>query len=114
MSTEGDSEIPRAKSPGETASELRTMAQDYAVQEIKDPLIALGKWVAFGLAGALLVCIGMGYLAFGLLRLLQAEVGAFDDGLTFVNYWIAAAALLVAVGLAGWGIKRNFDENDQS
>ncbi len=110
MSTKGMSEDPRAKAPGDTASELKEMVQNYAVQEIKDPLVALGKWVAFGLAGALFVCIGAGYLAIGLLRLLQAEVGAFDDGLTFLNYWIVAAALLAAIGLAGWGVSRTFDD----
>jgi fumarate reductase subunit D len=100
----------RPKSPGQTAGELKNLLQDYAVQEVKDPLVALGKWVAYGFAGAVLVCIGVAYLAFGVLRLLQAEVGAFDDGLTFLNYWFAALVLLVAIALAVWGAMRTFDD----
>jgi len=99
------------KSPGASASELKTLVKGYAIQEVKDPLAALAKWVGFGLAGAVFVCLGLGYLTFGVLRLFQSEIGAFDGGLTFINYWVAAAVLFVGMIFAGWGMKRTFDDD---
>lgn len=104
------SEKASEKSPGETFGELKTMVQSYATQEVKGPLERLGKWVAFGLAGAILVVIGVAYLGFALLRFLQTEVDAFDDGLSFVPYAIAVAVLGVAIALAGMAAKRTFDD----
>lgn len=88
---------PRApgpeKTPKETVDELKVMLVDYAKQETLGPLKALGKWVAFGMAGAILIFIGLVLWTLALLRVLQAEV--FDEGWTWVPYLITLGAVVV-------------------
>jgi hypothetical protein len=96
----------------ETFNELKAMLTDYARQETRDPLTLLGKWVAFGVAGALLVAIGLGYLAFGLLRWLQSIDGLSGDTRNFWPYLITFGGLLVCIGLAGWAMGRKFSDED--
>ena len=100
----------KEKSPGETFAELKTMVQGYAEQEVKDPLTRLAKWVGFGLGGAILVVIGVGYLGFALLRFLQSEVSWLDDGTSFGPYGFAVLGLGIAIGLAARAAKRTFDD----
>ena len=96
----------------ETATELKAMLTQYAKQETVGPIQLLGKWVAFGVAGALLVAIGVGYLTFGVLRVLQSETGAFDGkGTSALPYLIAFVMLLVFVGLAVWAMTRTFSDD---
>ena len=102
------------KSPMETFTELKSMLTDYARQETKDPFTLLGKWVAFGVAGALLVAIGIGYLAFGLLRWLQ-NVDAFEGDTR--NYWpylFTFVGLVLVTGLAVWAMTRRFSDDDDA
>lgn len=96
----------------ETVDELKTMLTDYARQETKDPLVLLGKWVAFGIAGALLVAIGVGYLSFGLLRWTQS-LDAFDGARTnFWPYFIAFVGLIACTAIAAWAMSRRFSDGD--
>ena len=77
--------------PGE-AQELLQLVIGYAKQETLDPVKNLGRFVGFGLAGALLGSLGTVLLLLGGLRLLQTETGdAFDGRLTFVPYVIVLA-----------------------
>ncbi len=101
------------KSPAQTFAELRTMVTDYARQETVGPLQHLGKWVAWGLGGAVAVAIGVGYLGYGLLRLLQNEVDSFaDTRWTWAPYLITFAFLVAWVGLMGWLMSRKFTDGD--
>ena len=77
--------------PGE-AQELFQLVIGYAKQETLDPVKNLGRFVGFGMAGALLGSLGAVLLLLGALRLLQTETGdAFDGNLTFVPYFVVLA-----------------------
>ena len=100
------------KSPVETFGEVRTMVTDYARQETVEPIKLLGKWVAFGVAGALFVAIGLSYLAFGLLRWTQSLDVFEGDTRNFWPYLIAFGGLLLATGVMGWLMTRKFSDDD--
>lgn len=77
--------------PGE-AQELFQLVVGYAKQETLDPIKNLGRFVGYGLGGALLGSLGAVLLLLGGLRLLQTETGeAFDGNLTFVPYVVVLA-----------------------
>lgn len=74
-------------------SELWTLSVDYAKQEIRDPLKGLGKYLAYGSAGMLLIGMGCVLLAIGALRALQTETGS-----TFTGNWSWAPYAIVLLG----------------
>ena len=77
--------------PGE-AQELFHLVVGYAKQETLDPVKSLGRFIGYGMAGALLGSLGAVLLLLGALRLLQTETGdAFDGNLTFVPYLVVLA-----------------------
>lgn len=78
--------------PGE-AQDLFQLVVGYAKQETLGPVKNLGRFVGFGLAGAVLGSLGGVLLLLGTLRLLQTETGeAFDGNFTFVPYLVVLAA----------------------
>lgn len=93
-----------SEQPGSMAdqlSELRELVVAYARQETVEPIKGLGRYVAFGVAGSILVGIGLGLGILALLRALQTETGTtFDGDLTWVPYLIVAGACLVLIGIA--------------
>ncbi len=98
----------------ETFGELKTMVTDYARQETVGPIKLLGKWVGFGVGGALCVAIGVSYLTFGLLRWTQSLDAFTGDTRNFWPYLIAFGGLLVVIGLAGWAMTRKFSDDDDT
>lgn len=88
--------------PGE-AQELFQLVVGYAKQETLDPIRNLGRFVGFGLAGALLGSLGTVLLLLGGLRLLQTETGsAFDGRRTWIPYVLV---LIVSGALAAGAMK---------
>ncbi|HWI03550.1 MAG TPA: hypothetical protein VNT52_06915 [Acidimicrobiales bacterium] len=88
--------------PGE-AQELFQLVVGYAKQETLDPVRNLGRFLALGMAGALLGSLGAVLLLLGGLRLLQTETGdAFDGNWNFVPYLVV---LVVSGAIAGGAIK---------
>jgi len=88
--------------PGE-AQELFQLVVGYAKQETLGPVRNLGRFLGFGLAGALLGSLGTVLLLLGGLRLLQTETGdAFDGRLTFIPYLLV---LVVSGGIAAGALK---------
>ena len=82
------------KSVPAEARELVQLVVAYAKQETIDPVRNLGRFVGFGLAGALLGSVGAVLLLLGGLRLLQTETGsAFAGRRTWIPY-----VLVVLVG----------------
>ncbi len=82
------------------AKELVDLVVGYAKQETLDPLKRLGKNVAFGVAGAVLVGTGTLFLALSALRALQTETDTFEDNLSWVPYLIVAVVLVVIAGVS--------------
>lgn len=92
---------PEEKGTGEAVQELWTLIRDYAKQETIDPLKTIGRFLGYGLAGA--VCLGLGLLFFALavLRGLQHETDQHLTGsLTWVPYLIALVVCAVVVAVA--------------
>lgn len=88
----------RKSGPTETVNSLKDLLIAYAKQETIDPLRSLGRYLGFGLAGAVLMALGIILLAVGALRALQTETGStFTGSLTWVPYLIVLAGLVVAI-----------------
>ncbi len=91
----------RIKDPiGEKLSELKETLVQYGKQEVRDPLVSLFKWTMYGVAGLVFIIAGLGYLSLGGLRLLQSEVGTFDNRLTFLPYLIICAVLVLIAAIS--------------
>jgi hypothetical protein len=78
--------------------ELRDLVLAYIRQETLEPLRSLGRYVGFGLGGALLLGSGVVMLAVGSLRVLQTETGS-----TFQGDWSWAPYAIVVVALIAGG-----------
>lgn len=99
-------------SPSDLLKDLRDLLVAYARQETLDPLRALGRYLAFGLIGSLLVAVGAVFLVVGLLRLLQdATGGAFDGAWSFAPYLIVLVVVVGAVVALGAVVARSRSEN---
>lgn len=83
------------KSASQQVQELRDLLVAYAKQETVQPMKRLGRYVAWGAAGALLTGMGVVFLAVGFLRLLQG-FDAFDGA-----SWASVLAYLVVIGTLG-------------
>jgi hypothetical protein len=74
--------------------ELRDMVITYVKQETVVPLRQLGRYIAFGIAGSLLLGLGAVLLGVGGLRALQTETGE-----TFTGDWSWAPYVIVFLAL---------------
>ncbi len=61
-------------------SELWELVQRYAKQETLDPLKSLGRYLAYGVAGAVLLAIGLVLLGLAALRAIQVETAPHLTG----------------------------------
>ena len=94
----------QSKSVPEIASELFELTKSYARQETVDPLKGVGRYLAFGVAGALALGIGVILLMLAGLRALQTETGSsFTGNWSWLPYLIV---LVVATALIGLAISR--------
>ena len=92
------------KSVPEVANELWALTKDYARQETVDPLKGVGRYLAYGSAGALLGGVGVIVLMLAGLRALQTETGTtFEGTWSWVPYVIV---LVVALLLVLWAVTR--------
>jgi FtsH-binding integral membrane protein len=92
------------KSVKDQGSELVSMVIAYAKQETLDPLKSLGRYLIWGVLGAILLSIGGLLLTLAVLRLLQTELHHHLSGsLTWVPY---VGALLFAAIIVGAAISR--------
>jgi len=90
-----------ADNPQETIRELKDLVIAYAKQETIDPLKGLGRYIGYGVGGAVLLGSGVFFLAMALLRALQTQTGdVFADWRSFFPYFIVVVVLLVIAGIA--------------
>jgi hypothetical protein len=86
-------------------TELRDLVVTYVKQETLVPLQSLGRWLAFGVAGSLLLGFGVVFLAMAVLRALQEETGeTFTGNWSWVPYLIVVVALAVGGALV-WALR---------
>jgi hypothetical protein len=94
-----------AKSIPQVASELWELSVAYAKQETIDPLKGLGRFLAFGVGGAVLFGLGSILLLLAALRALQTETDTtFTGNLSWIPYLIVLAAALLLVALVVWRV----------
>ena len=81
-------------------TELRDLVVTYVRQQTVIPLKQLGRYIAFGVGGSLLLGFGVVFLAMSGLRALQTETsGTFDGDWSWVPYLIMFVALILGAGL---------------
>jgi hypothetical protein len=100
---------PRAepKSLPTLVSELWELVVTYAKQETVEPLKGLGRYVAFGLAGSLVLGIGLVLLVLAGLRALQTETGTvFEGNWSWAPYLITLVGCAIVIVLALSATKR--------
>ncbi len=96
--------------------ELRDLVIAYFKQEALTPLKSIGRYVAFGVAGSLLLGLGVLLLGVGGLRALQTETGdTFTGDWSWAPYGIVVVALFAGGGLtwAARGARRDRAERKQ-
>lgn len=85
--------------------ELKDLVVAYAKQETLEPIKGLGKFLAMGVAGSVMLSIGLVLLVLALLRALQTETGdALDGSWSFVPYVITLVVCGVVAALAARSI----------
>ena len=95
----------QTKSLPTLAVELKDLVVAYAKQETLEPIKGLGRFIAFGIAGSVLVALGMLLLALAVIRVLQEEVPDLVDGnFSWVPYAIGIAFCAAVMALAIRGI----------
>jgi hypothetical protein len=94
-------------STGKPANDVVQLILDYAKQETLGPLKGVGRFVAFGLIGAIALSGGALLLLLALLRALQTETGGtFKGDLSWAPYLVTGGAATVLAGLAAWRISK--------
>jgi len=95
----------KAKGMPALATELWELVLAYLKQETVGPIKGLGRFLLFGLAGAVALSIGLVLLALAGLRALQTELGTtFDGNLSWIPYVLTLLGCAMAAGLAGRSI----------
>src|SRR3954451_22032613 len=97
--------------------ELWRMVLAYVRQETVEPVRNLGRFVAFGVAGSLVLALGVGLLILATLRFFQTETGStFTGNLSWVPYLIMLVVSLVLAGaaMAGWSMTRPGSKEDEA
>ena len=88
--------------------ELKDLIVAYLRQETVVPLKQLGRYLAFGIAGSLLMGVGVLLMALGLLRLLQEQTGdTFAGDWSWVPYLIVFAALVIGAAIV-WTLRKSY------
>jgi purine-cytosine permease-like protein len=86
-------------------TELWDLVVAYAKQETVDPLRALGRFIGFGIPGALLMVVGLILVSVAGLRALEFETNEHLSGnWSWTPYGIVTAFCLIVAGLAVWRI----------
>jgi len=91
------SETP--KTPTENAQEVFDLVKAYAIQETSAPLSGVGRYLKFGIPGAISLGLGFFFLALAALRGLQ-EVDFFNGGEDGIGAWVFVPYIIVFLGAA--------------
>jgi hypothetical protein len=101
VSNAPDTEPTSAKPVPEVLTELWELTVAYGKQETIEPLKGLGRFLGYGVLGAVMLGIGCMLLLLGGLRALQTQTDTtFTGNWSWAPYLIAVAAGAVLIGLA--------------
>ena len=78
--------------------ELYDLVVNYAKQETIAPIRGAGRWLAFGIIGAILMSIGLVLGVLAVLRLIQTTSLGTSNHWSWTSYLIT----IVVCSLAGW------------
>jgi len=84
--------------------EIKDLAVQYIKEETVQPLKDLGRFVAWGSAGSLLVGFGVALMLLGALRFLQEQFPVLDGTLSWLPYLIIVVLAAAVVALTFWRI----------
>lgn len=73
------------------------MLRAYAVQETLGPLRGLGRYILFGLIGAVLVSLAIILATLAVIRVLQTNTSVFGANWSFVPHLVGATMLVLAI-----------------
>lgn len=92
----------------ELLTQLRSMVLSYLHQHTLQPAKGLARFVAFGVAGSMVIGLGLVVVLVGMLRILQVHTGStFSGNLSWLPYVITAGAcFLIAAGAVAAAISR--------
>ncbi|MGI9605906.1 MAG: hypothetical protein ACR2P0_07175 [Acidimicrobiales bacterium] len=101
------------KTPTENVQEVVDLVKAYALQETAVPLQGIGRYLKFGVPGAILVGLGLFMLALAGLRGLQ-QVGIFngsdaDGWFVWAPYLIVFAGSALVLGFIATRITKGLD-----
>jgi len=94
----------RSNSIQRDLEEIKDLAVKYIKEETIQPVKDLGRFVAWGTAGSLLVGVGCTLILFGSLRFLQEQFKVLDGTLSFIPYLIVAALAALMIAFTVWRI----------
>ncbi len=93
--------------PLEGAQEMQQMLMGYAKQETLEPLKQLGRYLGLGIAGSLLMFMGVFFAGLGTLRLLQSlDTFGGASWMSTLPYLVSIVVLLAAIGLISMSLSR--------
>ena len=88
--------VASAKSIPDIVQDLWDLLIAYARQETIDPLRNIGRYLAFGVGGMIVITLGAFMLGLSALRALQTQTGD-----VFAGFWSWVPYLIVAIVLGG-------------
>jgi hypothetical protein len=106
--SDSEGSVQRPKQERASIEDLIETLKAYARQELVGPLKGAGQWIAFGVAGAFVLGLGLLYLVLGLLRLIQAEWSRSSTGsLSWLAYLLVFVATMALLALTLSRIKKS-------
>ena len=93
--------VSETKSLPTLAAELWELVRTYALQQTVEPMKGVGRFVAFGALGSILLGTGLVLLVLAGLRALQDETGStFQGNWSWAPYGIMLVVCAAVIGLA--------------
>ena len=94
----------RGNSVQRDLDEIKELALKYIKEETIQPIKQMGRFVAWGAAGSLLVGFGYFFLLFGALRFLQEQFPVLDGTLSWIPYLVVVVLAAIVIGITLWRI----------
>ena len=95
------------KGTGDAIADVWQLVRDYAKQETIDPLKSIGRFLGWGIPGAVFLVLGLLFTTLAILRGLQTETGDHLTGsLDVVPYVVAFVMAALVTALAARAITK--------